>query len=943
MKQLKLTFMLTILMSMVGAKTFAHNIEVKNADGVTIYYVWSANSNNQTELSVSFEGTHYDSYRNEYTGSIVIPDSVTYNGNTYSVTSIGNYAFSGCWGLTSVTIPNSVTSIGKEAFSGCWGLTSVTIPNCVTSIKNSAFQNCTGLKKVIINDISAWCNIQFASYDSNPLYYARHLFNAETTEIENLVIPSNVTSIGNYTFSRCFGLTSVSIPNSVTTIGNYAFSDCTGLTGINIPNSVTTIEEKAFTGCTGLTGINIPNSVTTIGNYAFQNCTSLTNINIPNSVTSIGEKAFYGCNGLNSVTFHCKSIGSWFSGLTSIKNVVIGDEVTSIEKEAFSGCTGLICVTIPNSVTTIGEKAFYNTYLNSVTIGTGVLSIGSDAFKGNPIKVIWLTNTPPKGYSYAAGLVNYVANNTYDFNYMIVYPFLSSIFEVDGVKYVPVNPSERTCDAIDCVYDETSEKINIGKYVSFKGIDMAVKKVNPYVCYQNPFIKEVELAFEGDLWSNAFNGCINITKVTTNNDGDISSSAFSGITTEFIANLNNKGSINSQAFYNSTGLKSIVVGDNVTDIGSGAFSGCSKLETAKLQNQGIINSSAFGNCTALKTAMLGEKITSIGDNAFSGCYALQGIVIPNAVTTLGYSAFYNCSNMTSAKIGTGITVINSYSFGYCASLTDLQIGSNVQTVMSYAFQNCSSLSKIEIPQAVTKINDYAFRSCKSLKEVVMADRKIDDAALTLGSNGQSPLFIDCPLDSVYIGRNISYSTASNYGYSPFYRNTSLRTVTITDKETEISPNEFYGCTNLKNVHIGDGVTTIGDWAFSGCSSLDYFAFGSSVTTIGQEAFSDCTAMTRLISHAVTPPTCGTQALDDINKWNCTLSVPKGVTTAYQQAEQWKEFFFINDDVSKIGSLMFSNSSPSCIYDVNGRKQDGMKPGLNIIKMSDSKTKKVMVK
>jgi hypothetical protein len=229
------------------------------------------------------------------------------------------------------------------------------------------------------------------------------------------------------------------------------------------------------------------------------------------------------------------------------------------------------------------------------------------------------------------------------------------------------------------------------------------------------------------------------------------------------------------------------------------------------------------------------------------------------------------------------------------------------------------LSKIEIPQAVTKINDYAFRSCKSLKEVVMADRKIDDAALTLGSNGQSPLFIDCPLDSVYIGRNISYSTASNYGYSPFYRNTSLRTVTITDKETEISPNEFYGCTNLKNVHIGDGVTTIGDWAFSGCSSLDYFAFGSSVTTIGKEAFSDCTAMTNLYSSAMIPPVCDLQALDDINKWNCKLHIPNGTISAYQQADQWKDFFFISDDVTKIDSLTKGNNIPSRVYDLNGRK------------------------
>ena len=208
------------------------------------------------------------------------------------------------------------------------------------------------------------------------------------------------------------------------------------------------------------------------------------------------------------------------------------------------------------------------------------------------------------------------------------------------------------------------------------------------------------------------------------------------------------------------------------------------------------------------------------------------------------------------------------------------------------------------------------------------------------------MFASCPLDKVYIGRNISYNKTSNYGYSPFYRNTSLRSVTITDRETEVSENEFYGCTNLKEVKIGDGVTTIGSWAFSGCAAIDYFAFGSSVKTIGQEAFSDCTAMTRLISRAATPPSCGSQALDDINKWTCTLSVPAGSTSAYQAAAQWKEFFFIDNDVTGIEAVAaesVSNAEITDIYDLNGRRRDALQPGINIVKMSDGTTKKVVAK
>ena len=233
-------------------------------------------------------------------GDITIPSTVTYNGTSYSVKSIGNSAFYKCTGLTSVTIPNSVTSIGDDAFSGCTGLTSVTIGEGVTSIGEYAFDGCTGLTSV--------------------------------------TIPNSVTSIGNSAFGDCTGLTSITIPNSVTSIGKWAFDGCTGLTNITIGNGVKSIGDRAFHGCSGLTSVTIPNSVTSIGSSAFGGCTGLTSIEIPNSVTSIGYDAFYGCSGLTSIT--------------------IPNSVTSIGYMAFYGCTGLTSVTIPNSVTSIGDDAF---------------------------------------------------------------------------------------------------------------------------------------------------------------------------------------------------------------------------------------------------------------------------------------------------------------------------------------------------------------------------------------------------------------------------------------------------------------------------------------------------------------------------------------------------------------------------------------------------------
>ena len=223
------------------------------------------------------------------------------------------------------------------------GLTSVTIPNSVTSIGNDAFYNCSGLKKVIVKDIAAWCGIKFDDYDSNPLFYAHHLYSDEDTEITNLIIPNSVTSIGDYAFYGCSGLTSVTIPNSVTSIGDYAFYGCSGLTSVTIPNSVTSIGNCAFSGCSGLTSVTIPNSVTSIGNYAFSGCSGLTSVTIPNSVTSIGDSAFYDCSGLTSVT--------------------IGSGVTSIGDAAFDGVDiPTVISLIENPFKITGKTSDYRTF-----------------------------------------------------------------------------------------------------------------------------------------------------------------------------------------------------------------------------------------------------------------------------------------------------------------------------------------------------------------------------------------------------------------------------------------------------------------------------------------------------------------------------------------------------------------------------------------------------
>ena len=206
---------------------------------------------------------------------------------------LGDYAFYGCSGLTSLTIPSSVTSIGASAFEGCNGLTSLVIPSGVTSIGDKAFHGCSGLTSLVI--------------PSSVTLISRSAFSG-CSALTSLTIPSSVTSIGPSAFEGCSGLTSLTIPSSVTKIGASAFEGCSGLTSLTISSSVTSIGGSAFAGCSGLTSLTIPSSVTSIGDKAFHGCSGLTSLTIPSCVTSIGGGAFYGCSGLTSIYVYTKKL-----------------------------------------------------------------------------------------------------------------------------------------------------------------------------------------------------------------------------------------------------------------------------------------------------------------------------------------------------------------------------------------------------------------------------------------------------------------------------------------------------------------------------------------------------------------------------------------------------------------------------------------------------------
>ena len=406
---------------------FAYGFSAIVPTGQTLYFN-IVEGNAQVTCPVSNTSSSYvwDGYVKP-SGNLIIPDSISYSGHLYAVTSIGENAFAGCDGLTLVTIPNTITSIGHGAFCYCSGLSSITIPNSVTSIGTYAFCYCRGL--TILNFYADSCvsivnnanyrvfygcdSLSTINIGNNVIRIPDYLcygcgaltsvtipnsvidigqsafmncrglttvfFKADNcvnganafsgcNNLANIYFDDSVTSIPNGLCSSCSRLTYISIPTSVSTIGNGAFSGCSGLTTLTIPDFVVSVGSSAFCNCLGLTALTIGNSVSEIGDSAFLNCSELTSLTIPNSVTHIGDLAFSQCNELETVYFNamnCSNAGG------------------SVSKRAFYNCNNISTINIGDSVTTIPSFLGYGcSGMSSVAIPNAVTSIGSSAFQG---------------------------------------------------------------------------------------------------------------------------------------------------------------------------------------------------------------------------------------------------------------------------------------------------------------------------------------------------------------------------------------------------------------------------------------------------------------------------------------------------------------------------------------------------------------------------------
>ena len=721
MKHKTFSILLAVLMSMAASVASAYDAEV---DG--IYYNFSEN-----EATVTYLGLNADN-ESAYSGDVTIPETVTCDGKTYSVTQIGYAAFNTCTNLTSVSIPNSVTSIGTYAFYECTGLKALTIPESVTSIGSYAFYDCWALESIVVEngntvyDSRNNCNALIETASNTLIAGCNNTIIPEGitsigdyafqySDITSVTIPQSVTSIGNGAFYGCGGLESIVvengntvydsrnncnaiietasntlilgsnnavIPEGVTSIGYGAFLQCTGLTSVTIPNSVTEIGERAFYYCTGLTSVTIPNSVTKIGEYAFTNCRGLTSVTIPNGVTEIGDYVFVYCTGLTSVTIpnSVTKIGKrafcWCESLTSI---VIPNSVTEIGEYAFGWCSSLSSVTISESMTSIGEAAFCNcSSLISVTIPNSVTSIGKWTFASCTSLT---TVTIPESVT-SIGAFSFASCSG-----------LTSIVVESGN---PMYDSRGNCNAI---IETTSNTLIAGC-------------MNTTIPYGVTSIGE-----------EAFNCCAGLTSVTI---------------PESVT------SIVQSAFYGCTGLTSITIPENVTNIGERAFENCTGLTSISvLRKEPIsINENTFrvyagrdeaGNTiwsnNIYESATLYVPFNSKQAYAETQGWSLfkniegigyaddQGIIYAlgedNQYAVVGHTENLKSEIVIASEVdGLPVTSIGEEAFYRCTGLTFVTIPNSVTEIGYSAFRGCTGITSVTIPESVTCINEEAFYGCK---------------------------------------------------------------------------------------------------------------------------------------------------------------------------------------------------------------------------------------
>ena len=724
---------------------------------------------------------------------------------TEGVTSIGDYAFEGCYYVENVTIADSVERIGKNAFN--YNLQSVTFGESsqLRIIDESAFEA---------------CDIQTISIPDSVTVLGAHAFDGAGLTNITFGINSRLQHIGEGAFDGCSDLTVIHIPDSVTVIGDEAFAYCHQLESITFGDNsqlesigfntffrcyelkqinfgknsqLQSIGDNAFEECESLTSVKFGNSnkLKSIGNSAFGGCYALSAITLPDSVTSIGESAFVACGSLTAINIPAGVTSiekSTFDYCRKLKRVTIGksSRLTSIGANAFSVCEALTAISIPGSVTSIGESAFSEcTALAKVSFGANsrLTSIGANAFR--ECETLSAISIP--------GSVTSIGESAFS-----------------------------ECTALANIsFSVNSCLTSIGDYAFSECISLSELRIPDSLTIIGKY---------------AFSECSDLASVTFGENSQL----------EYMDN---------GAFANCSSLTEITITGNNACIAMHAFKFCSSLSTVTI-GDGVTNIdfAAFYQNPALTSVSISSSVTYIKMNPFACCDALTDIVVDeeNTAYSSENGVLYNKDK----------TILHTYPAGK----TELAfaIPDSVQTIEYCAFYCAAYLTTLNIPLSVTEVYPSAFYGADAITDVFYMGERADWLEIFIGGENENLEYADIHYaekggfcgtfllwDLTDDGTLIISGTGDMADYTniyraPWYAHTSkIKKVVIEDGVTSIGDYAFFGCAGFTSIEIADSVTSIGNCAFYECQSLSGISLPENLESIGKSAFYNCKRLTAI--------------------------------------------------------------------------------------------------
>lgn len=834
---LALLWLSTLCLSVVHASTLI--------DG--LYY--DLDTSNRT-ATVTYETTGINNYAS-LPADVVIPESVTYKGITYSVTEIGNEAFANCKMLESISVPSTVVQIGKEscsAFRGCTSLKRIRFEDGTQKLVLGAyydtdyksnygrglFLSCP-LEEVYIGRNISYQN-KYYTFEKYPQYYGYSAFYNQP-KLAKVTISSTVTEIPICLFKGCSVLSKVFIHGRLTKIPAYSFDGC-NLSTLNLSNSIEEIGDYAFQNNTALTNVSLDGNIKTIGRFAFYK-TSVSSINIPNNVTIIGESCFAENTKLEKVTIGtgCKELPTnIFSGCSALASVVLNDGLETISDAAFANCKSLESINIPGTVGTVGTTQ----------------TSGSD-------KLPFYNCASLKSVKFEDGTL----------------PLTLGVWYRDGYDEL------QGCGLFDSC---PLEEVYIGRNISYKKVG-----------YERDFSESpIRYGYS------AFYNQPKLAKVTISSTvTEIPAYLFYKNASLTLTSLHKVKKIGASAFQDCSKLTTLNLGQDLQVVGNDAFNGCSNVTKLTFPDATTtIGARAFQNCSSVTEVTVGKELKTIGASAFLNCKSFTALLLPDEFTTMGESAFEDCIKLTVAKLGKSLTAVPARAFKNCIALSEMRVPATAKSIGDEAFYNDYTLAVVSmkegletigervfynnrgilefsIPGTVTSIGQNSFYGCTNTSVMSFEDGEgvltIDtkntrcakiDALTNNGSyqDRKNDYFYDCPIELLYLGRDLKYNYSDDsYIYdlvdgkwkevyrasAPFVNSTTLEEVQIGPKVTFVYNHLCDNCDKLTSMSFPVGIQTIGGYAFKGCDKLASITFEESSDhslSIETAAFKSCVAL-----------------------------------------------------------------------------------------------------